>query len=87
MYVFSDGSLVFCLQGQGDITLPLCIHIRSYRALVFRPQGQGDTTLPLCIFGVTGLVAAGLTLPLPETSGQELPITIADAVAFGKYVC
>ncbi|KAF0289090.1 Solute carrier family 22 member 21 [Amphibalanus amphitrite] len=46
--------------------------------------GQGDTTLPLCIFGVTGLVSAGLTMLLPETSGQDLPVTIAEAIEFGK---
>ena len=48
------------------------------------PQGQGSTVLPLIIFGGTGLVAAALTMLLPETSGQDLPGTIAEAVHFGK---
>ncbi|KAF0313894.1 Solute carrier family 22 member 21 [Amphibalanus amphitrite] len=46
--------------------------------------GQGDTTLPLCIFGVAGLVSAGLTMLLPETSGQDLPTSIDEAIQFGS---
>ncbi|XP_043238231.1 solute carrier family 22 member 5-like isoform X2 [Amphibalanus amphitrite] len=46
--------------------------------------GQGDTTLPMCIFGVAGLVSAGLTMLLPETSGQDLPTSIDEAIQFGR---
>ncbi|VDI36145.1 Hypothetical predicted protein [Mytilus galloprovincialis] len=46
--------------------------------------GTTGTAIPLVIFGGSCLVAAGMTLLLPETLNQHLPESIEDGKNFGK---
>ncbi|XP_052083729.1 organic cation transporter protein-like [Mytilus californianus] len=46
--------------------------------------GTTGTAIPLVIFGGACLIAAGLTLLLPETLNQHLPESIEDGKNFGK---
>ncbi|XP_076081367.1 organic cation transporter protein-like [Mytilus galloprovincialis] len=46
--------------------------------------GTTGTAVPLVIFGGACLIAAGLTLLLPETLNQHLPESIEDGKNFGK---
>ncbi|CAG2257565.1 OCTN [Mytilus edulis] len=46
--------------------------------------GTSGKAIPLVIFGAASLVAAGLTLTLPETLNRQLPETIEDGKNFTK---
>ncbi|XP_037082305.1 organic cation transporter protein-like [Pollicipes pollicipes] len=61
-----------------------CSRIGSVLAPVIADLGDDTATLPLCIFGVCGLLAGGMTAFLPETSGRDLPTTVAEAADFGR---
>ena len=47
-------------------------------------QGKDSQVLPMTIFGVLSLIAAAVTLKLPETFGENLPETLEEAESFGR---
>lgn len=48
--------------------------------------GEMGQAVPLVTFGVSAIVAGGLSLLLPETFNRKLPETIEDGINFARYL-